>query len=47
VQVELGHFDSAENGFSVCDQSFAFGGQPYPTTDAVEQRNPRFALQGR
>jgi hypothetical protein len=47
AQVQLSHFDSAENGFTVRDQPFAFGGQPYPTTDPFEQCNPRFALQGR
>jgi hypothetical protein len=46
AQVQFGHFNSAKNIFSVSDQSFTFGGQPYPTTDAFEECNARFALQG-
>jgi hypothetical protein len=46
TQVQFGHFNSAKNIFGVSDQSFTFGGQPYPTTDAFEECNARFALQG-
>jgi hypothetical protein len=46
TQVQFGHFNSAKNIFGVSDQSFTFGRQPYPTTDAFEECNARFALQG-